>query len=59
MIIYGKKTICAAVVLVAAVTAGALAENPYQVEWTRQLGTSNNDYGHIGVGYRRRGQPLK
>ena len=44
--IHGKKTICAAVVLMAAVTTGALAENPYQVAWTRQLGTSRYDVGY-------------
>jgi len=43
MMINGKKSICLAVVLVAAVTAGAQAEDPYEVEWKRQIGTSGSD----------------
>ncbi len=46
MRIYGKKTICVAVVLIAVVTTGAWAEDPYQAEWTRQLGTGSNDRGY-------------
>jgi hypothetical protein len=45
MMIHGKKTICvAAVILVVAVTTGAWAEDPYEVEWKRQIGTSRNDH---------------
>ena len=40
MMIHGKKSICVAVILIAAVTTGALAEEPYEVEWKRQIGTS-------------------
>lgn len=34
------------VVLVAASAAAALGEAPYQVAWTRQMGTSRNDFGY-------------
>ena len=43
MMIHGKKTICVAVVLVAAVTTFAWAEDPYEVEWIAQIGTIGNE----------------
>ena len=46
MIITGKKSICAAVILVAAVTTGAWAEDPYQVAWIAQIGTNARDDSH-------------
>jgi hypothetical protein len=43
MMIHGKKSICVAVILIAAVTTGAWAEDPYQVAWKAQVGTSEWD----------------
>ena len=43
MMICAKKIICVAVVL-AAVTTGAWAEDPYQVAWIAQIGTSEWDH---------------
>ena len=43
MMIHRKKTICVTAILVVAVTTGAWAEDPYQVEWIAQIGTSTVD----------------
>ena len=43
MMIHGKKVICVAVILVAAVTTNAWGEDPYEVEWIAQIGTSSLD----------------
>ena len=45
MMTCAKKIICVAVVL-AAVTTGAWAEDPYEVEWIAQNGTSDDDGSH-------------
>jgi hypothetical protein len=46
MMINGKKTIFAAVILVVAVTTCAWAEDAYEVEWMAQIGTSGRDYSY-------------
>lgn len=43
MRVCGKEAICAAVIVVAAAASGARAEDPYEVEWVAQIGTSGSD----------------